>query len=250
MCALIRRVAAAAILALSISSQATAEICVEVDLRFTEREPSRALVQSMKNEVSAIWKPYAVGIQWSGTMTLTGCASLQGSFDVLVDHQPLRPATSPRVMLGSTRVPLQAIDHSPIYIDSHATEHVLASLTVGELVRLLGRPDTGPADVGRALGRVLAHEMGHVLLGAPYHQQHGLLRPSFVPADLVQPQRWSYTLSRAEETRLRQREIALNAQLGARVVPSSPENESNLTSQMSRAGVGSLDCDRPICQNN
>ncbi len=247
---LLRRVAAVAILALSISSPAAAEICVDVNLRFTGREPSRALVQSMKNEVSAIWESYGVRIQWPATLSLTGCAGLQGSFDVLVDHQPLRPGTSPRVILGSTRVTLAAIDRAPIHIDLEATERVLASLTAQQLVPLLGHSVPWPADVGRALGRVLAHEMGHVVLGAPYHQPQGLMRPSFLPLDLVGRARGSYTLSRAEETRLRQPELDLNAQLGAHVAPASTGTESAVGSPVPRVGVRSLDCDWPIRQKD
>ena len=69
-----------------------------------------------------------------------------------------------------------------------------------------------PLDLGRALGRVLAHEIGHVVLAAAKHQSRGLMRASFVAEDLIRPQRWSYTLSEAEVARLRERELVLNNQ--------------------------------------
>ena len=82
---------------------------------------------------------------------------------------------------------------------------MLDSLTVEELTGTIGRPSVGPRDLGRALGRVLAHEIGHVLLGLPSHQPHGLMRRAFHPLDMVNPLRASYDLSPLERARLRHR---------------------------------------------
>jgi hypothetical protein len=80
-------------------------------------------------------------------------------------------------------------------------------VTLGHVV---GRQQLAPMDVGRALGRVLAHEVGHVLLGAFRHGRTGLMRASFIPSELVDYRRRSYTLSSAEVARLTQR-TALHA---------------------------------------
>src|SRR5215204_4972352 len=81
--------------------------------------------------------------------------------------------------LGTTHLTPAAIDHAPIYVDREATERMLGMLTVEQVVRVLHRPHVGPAEVGCALGRVLAHELGHVILSARGHERRDLMRPSF-----------------------------------------------------------------------
>src|SRR4029453_1899411 len=61
-------------------------------------------------------------------------------------------------------------------------------------------------DVGLALGRVLAHELGHVLLATRSHQARGLMRPTFSGEELLTGVRERYGLSEPEVVRLR-REI-------------------------------------------
>lgn len=204
------RVATMALLVLFMSSQAAAEICIDVDLRFKEREPSAALVDSMKKEAASIWESYGVRFEWAATTSLTRCEWAQASFDVLIDHDNPHHARTSKIVLGSTSLTRRAIDH-PIYIDRGAIQDLLDSLPGDQLARVIGRPTTGPADVGRALGRVLAHEVGHVILDARDHQPRGLMRPTFLPDDLVRPARDAYTLSAHEVARLRQRELDLNA---------------------------------------
>jgi hypothetical protein len=58
---------------------------------------------------------------------------------------------------------------------------------------------------------VLAHELGHVLLAAPNHQPHGLMRPSYVPSELIAVHRGGFTLSKGEIERLSHRTQALTA---------------------------------------
>ena len=203
------RVATVALLTLFMSGQAFAEICIDMNLRLDEREPPAAIVESMKNEATAIWGPYGVWFRWEATPSLAQCAWTQASFDVLLNRSP-QPGWSTKQILGSTHLALRAIDHVPIHIDREATEELLGSASVGQLARLLGRTSFGPEDIGRALGRVLAHEVGHVLLAVRDHQPRGLMRPTFGAEDLLEPQRRFYTLSSAEVTRLRQRERVLD----------------------------------------
>ena len=181
------RVAMVALLVLFMSSHAFAEICIDMNLRLDEREPPAAIVESMKNEATAIWEPYGVWFRWEATPSLAQCVWTQASFDVLFDQHP-QPGRSFKLILGSTHLALRGIDHLPIHIDHEATEELLGSASVGQLARLLGRTSFGPEDVGRALGRVLAHEVGHVLLAVRDHQPRGLMRPTFGAEDLLEPQ--------------------------------------------------------------
>lgn len=213
-----RRVAALATVALSVARLAAAEMCFDVNLRFGGRAPSRALVESMMMETSAIWQRYGVRIQWSivesewSTLNAARCEASAGSFDAFVHARALGTTSRP---LGRTLVGLASIDHTPVYVDRGATERLLESLTGTDLFLLVGRRFAAPADVGRALGRVLAHEIGHVILVARGHQARGLMRRVFLAPDLVAPQSQSYDLSRAELERLREREVELGQAPGA-----------------------------------
>ena len=132
--------------------------------------------------------------------------------------------------LDTTHLTPAAIDHAPIYVDREATERMLGMLTVEQVVRVLHRPHVGPADVGCALGRVLAHELGHVILSARGHERRDLMRPSFFLEDLIRPQRDAYTLSAGEATRLRQREQELTARSSASDLSSSTATKSGISS--------------------
>lgn len=56
--------------------------------------------------------------------------------------------------------------------------------------------------VGRVLGRVLAHEIGHYVLRSPHHAADGLMRSLQLADDLAAPSRHRFTLTPAERARL------------------------------------------------
>lgn len=207
LCARRRLIAAVALAALLAVREASADICVEMNVRLDEHARG-ALIESMATEAASIWGAYGVRLQWREAPALAQCAWTQASFDVRLDPPPAgKPSLA--VVLGSTHLADGAINHVPIQLDRRATERVLVGLPLEQRARLLGRASVGPLDVGRALGRVLAHEIGHVLLAARDHQPRGLMRAAYLAADLLAPQRHAYVLSPAEITRLRHRERAL-----------------------------------------
>ena len=181
-----------------------ATICVNVDVKFTQRHPAAVLVSALQHETAAIWEPYGVRLGWPGSMDVEVCASPQASFVALINDEHV-PATASMDDLGSTRLIPGVIDHAPICVDQQTAERDLAILTPLQLTRALNRPWVTSADVGRALGRVLAHELGHVLLAAHEHPRQGLMRKSFALVDLVGAQRETFTLSPPEVDRLRER---------------------------------------------
>ena len=217
---------AAAVLVLSLASESAAEICLDVNLGFAGRYVSPRLVESMQTEASSIWKRYDVMIQWSAPPGGVRCAQALGSFDVLVDVKRLRAGELFKPVLGGTWMTPSGIDRAPIRIDRDATEQLIRSLAVEELSRRLGRSDIDSRDVGRALGRVLAHEIGHVLLGTSQHQRRGLMRSTFSAGDLVDPQPRTYDLSSEEVERLREREHSLRTRAGLGAAVSSRDRTS------------------------
>jgi hypothetical protein len=55
----------------------------------------------------------------------------------------------------------------------------------------------------QALGRVLAHELGHLLLRNTDHSERGLMRPSYAPDDLISPFVKPFSLGKDQRPALR-----------------------------------------------
>jgi hypothetical protein len=201
--------AAAGLAVLFIASPARAGVCVEAQVRTTGARPSRTVVETMTREAAAIWARYGLRIQWIGADDSAACGPVRASFDVRVADGTTPRSTARPLTLGSTPARLLGSRHSPIFLDYAALDRLVKVLTFDQLVHVLGHGEATAADIGRALGRVLAHEIGHVVLAAPSHQRHGLMRATFYPVELVDYRRRAYTLSDAEVARLRDRERVL-----------------------------------------
>jgi hypothetical protein len=188
---------------------AAADTCLRVGVRSMDRV-APSLVDLMIHEASSIWVRYGVRIASSaGERVETGCDPPDGSFDVMLERGTRGLPDRWEAVLGRTKLQLRSIEMCPIHIDYQATEQLLEDLPAQRLVVLAGHPDVGVLDVGRALGRVLAHEIGHVLLLSPSHQQHGLMRAAFTSEQLAEIRRDAFTLSDIEVNRLRSRVRAL-----------------------------------------
>jgi len=62
----------------------------------------------------------------------------------------------------------------------------------------------GGVDEGQLLGRVIAHEISHLLIGTSDHSQQGLMRGEWRASELAQQRPTDWLLSRAEGYRIRQ----------------------------------------------
>lgn len=107
---------------------------------------------------------------------------------------PAQEAIAPRLRLEIV------FDGTPMY------PNAIAALV--STVELFGRSESSwPTAlhnliVGRALGRALAHEIGHFLLRTRYHSPTGLMRALQPITSLVAADRLCFTLSPDEVTRL------------------------------------------------
>jgi len=203
---LLRRVFAASVLALSLARPVAASVCVDAQVRPTGLPLNRVVLDSMMSEAAAIWAPYGVVIRWTDGVSSDRCRSADSSVAVQVDNAtPGRPPSARALILGTTRVASSGAGPVPIRVDYSAVDRLLGSLTAAKLGQIIGREQLAPSDVGRALGRVLAHEIGHVLLVGSGHPRRGLMRAYFLPSELVDYRRRAYTLSSAEVPRLAER---------------------------------------------
>jgi hypothetical protein len=107
--------------------------------------------------------------------------------------------------LGRTQVDAHGLTGGSIRIYYDAVERALDLLSFDERRSVLGYSHVAYDDLGRALGRILAHEIGHVLLAAPNHQRHGLMRAQFAAGDLLVRDRGQYSLSEREIAQLHNR---------------------------------------------
>jgi hypothetical protein len=149
-------------------------------------------------EIAAIWSPHGVVV-----IADSGQSSSDGVV-VRVAVEP-RPSSVGRPWGG----PLASIR-----FDQAGMPVPVITLHLATLVEMIGRagiPGAGgdgwPAilrerAIGRAVGRVLAHELGHFLLRSRGHARSGLMRPVQTTADLVGPERARFALSAPDAARL------------------------------------------------
>jgi hypothetical protein len=80
-------------------------------------------------------------------------------------------------------------------IDMHERTGVLATVFVDrvELTAVLSETDAAPL-----LGRAIAHEMGHLLLGTNAHSVSGLMRAQWTPADIRRHANADWVLTRED----------------------------------------------------
>ncbi len=165
-------------------------IVLDAPPSFSERR-----LATMTEETAAIWRPYGVTITW-----LTPLREPEpGPADVrVVVRMPLSPhgrrtAGALEPSLGS----VVFVDGIPDGVITIRPETVEAAILAA---RWNGRSFTeAPWGIqedfaGRALGRVLAHELGHYLLAQKSHTQTGLMRATFKGRELVATDRRAFQL--------------------------------------------------------
>lgn len=163
-----------------------------------------ATLAAMASEVRRIWRPYA-DVEFT-----PGRIALPGDFDdslrlVIIDRE-LPRLRQDAMGLGSIEFVGPARPASTIVV-SAAAARVLAGRA-----SWAGRPiDTLPTVVrdrfmAHALGRSVAHEIGHYLLRSTAHGERGLMRPVFGAEELMGDRLDRYELTRADAERLPRRQ--------------------------------------------
>ena len=176
---------------------------VDVHLQVDRSIRSRVIPADLKNETEVLWRPYGVHLEWTDSPD-RGAAPSGLSLEAILERRIIDEPGLPKwaTVLGLASLKRNAPSARPIRVSLDATESVLA-------LRTISRTSTGRIvfdhDLGRALGRVLAHEIGHLLLGAPYHDDVGLMRKVFRPDELAALDRVPFRLTCVDVARLRGR---------------------------------------------
>ncbi len=146
---------------------------------------SSRIIALMKKETERIWSHLDVRIAWFDSIAGVSAAPPAGLIVMLEE------ATSPEwaehiSVLAALTQPGSACGWGLVHlwvrhIEQHAElvrrgDHAFATLP----------PALADTFLGRALGRTLAHEIGHYLLGTGDHSAHGLMRAQFTPQDLLE----------------------------------------------------------------
>lgn len=157
--------------------------------------------KALKREASRIWDAYGVHVTW-----------FDGRGDCSYDEPSREPVDRLLVVVtGADDVATPALGSvsfsngmpgETIHLSYQALSRLVSAASIGMwTVDALPLP-LRDRIIGNALGRVLAHEIGHVLLALPSHDRSGLMRPAFTPSDLVASDGDALRLPRATAQRL------------------------------------------------
>ncbi len=173
------------------SAQSAENLVVTMSARFDRHISSSVTKSIARQEAVEIWRDYGVEILWDHTVDSTV------HLDVIVASARTEYAPSNSFsVLGRTELNSVGSVVGPIRVNYEAIEELLE-------LRGTSSPLLHEREVGRALGRVLAHEIGHALLGVPtFHDPRGLMRAAIPVEELVSPERRFLQLSSASVNRL------------------------------------------------
>jgi hypothetical protein len=158
-------------------------------------------------EAAALWAPYQLVLERSACRTGGGAPELVVEF-------------ASAAMARSTTV-LGTVAFGP-----DGTPEPRVTLFLDEVLRLMAGARLFGSEawqwprllreqiVGRALGRILAHEIGHYVLSNRQHTQAGLMRSTQRSDELGAPSRAGFRLSAVEAARLRASRIAAELPAG------------------------------------
>jgi hypothetical protein len=177
-------------------------------------DTSHVLTDSIRRgtavEAARIWTNYDVTIDADGEATCGAEESAGVTVVVDVGHDTGQPETG----LGAIRFAPDGSPDSTIVLYLDPVVRIATSAPFMGLHPALWPDGLRDEIIARALGRALAHELGHFLLRSPHHADSGLMRASQKGAALGAPNRRPFGLTDVDQQRLR---IALAAPLLAAV---------------------------------
>jgi hypothetical protein len=159
-----------------------------------------AVTAAAVREAAAIWSEYRVVVDRA-----LPCASEPDEAIVLTVQRGYAQAPSAanaKVALGTIAF---AEDGTPYSFVTVFFDRLLRSIRnerLGDVAEERWPPELRERIIGRALGRVIAHEIGHYLLGTRTHSSSGLMRSVQPFAELFAMPQTGFLLSRGDEQRL------------------------------------------------
>jgi hypothetical protein len=141
-------------------------------------------IDQMVRETQQIWSSLDVRIAWNDSPR-GSLAGADGGLIVFLEEQGAPPAQQDPV-LASLGQPLEPCGPALAHVWMRNIRDFIATVAVGGK-RIENLPNAlADLILGRALGRTLAHEIAHYLLGTGRHSSQGLLRSTFEPYELLE----------------------------------------------------------------
>jgi hypothetical protein len=161
------------------------------------------VLEQAREEVEEIWRRQRIAIEW----VTTPLNATKEPFDLLVAF-----ADRPSDHRAGRKGPIAWI----LFDDGRPTHFIQVSLRAAHalldarsswdgLPTTTQVPDLRNRALGRIIGRALAHEIGHYLLGSTTHSSSGLMRASLPDSELVTPGRRKMSLGGGDAKALRAR---------------------------------------------
>ena len=137
------------------------------------------------------------------------CSMIRGPRDLMIRILPAAPAAAPRQPVGAPggAAMLHGTTLGSAVVKSESGSGVLGTIFMDRVRTTAKRTGIAPAVL---LGRAIAHEAGHLLLGRSGHARSGLMREVWTDGELTQnrPEDWLFT---AGEQQLLQRTGVIRA---------------------------------------
>jgi hypothetical protein len=162
------------------------------------------VVQKMREEVERIWLSVDVRINWFDSHGREWRGHDRSTLMVFFEESGSPAVTSKRgILLGATHHPAERCGLGVARIWVSEARRYAATIRVNG-IQLWKLPQRfGHFILARALGRALAHEIGHYLLGNTGHNGSGLMRAQLTPQELLEPiTETMYGLDRSQRQRL------------------------------------------------
>ncbi len=188
-------------------------LALHVALAFQDPVPiDAAVVRKAVAEAAAIWTKYGVVLDGEDTCGRSAVETLRLTIGVAATALPGRaPVVLGTIVFGPDGAP-----------EPRITLFLNEVLRFVAVARVLGADERRwprllrEEVMGRILGRVLAHEIGHYVLGDPRHTFAGLMRSIQRSDELAEPSRAGFTLSTDQAAQLRARSVAVSGLVGTR----------------------------------
>jgi hypothetical protein len=163
------------------------------------RVMSPAVRANAINEATRIWNRYDVSLvaEDEGRCVAAGPAALTVTIDVG------RDTGSGDAGLGAIRFASDGTPEATVALNFDAVARIATSAPFMGLHPALWPAGLRDEIIARALGRALAHEVGHYLLRSPHHASSGLMRARQEGSTLGNPSQRPFALTQPDRARLR-----------------------------------------------
>jgi hypothetical protein len=152
-------------------------------------------LESARTEAKAVFDDAGVALRWRTCAAVDGAAESFPNCD-----DPIGPTeVIVRILDAAPRTPPSALGDSLITVDHR--DGSLATV-YADRVELTARSARIP--VGVLLGRTIAHEIGHLILGTTEHPAKGLMRANWSGEELLQNRAPDWVFSKREKQTIAQ----------------------------------------------